>query len=67
MIIELQPQGDDQVAVTQLKIEFNMIIKQVSMLGNSCSLGLRYVLFVLVLECQFSFFPSSVFGEGISF
>ena len=31
--------------------------------GNSCSLGLRYVILVLVSDCQFSFFH---IGEFLS-
>ena len=27
------------------------------LLGSSCSHGLRYVIFVLVSDCQFGFFP----------
>ena len=41
------------------------------LLGNSYSLGLRYVLFVEVPDCQLSFFPPQFFKQlfvlGISF
>ena len=34
------------------------------LLGNSCSLGLRYVFLVLVPKCHFSFFPPLCLWRG---
>ena len=33
------------------------------LLGNSCSLGLRYVFLVYVPKCHFNFFPTARFME----
>ena len=52
-------------------VRFHILVRfrqlSVRLLGNICSLGLQNVFLVQVSNCLFSFFPTSVFGVGISF
>ena len=62
--------GFDLLNCLNVLCVFLYLVKSVQLsgllLGNSCSLGLRYVLFVLEPDYQLTFL-TLVFGVGISF